>query len=150
MELMLEFITKFRVSELAIWEARHWIWSLRPHQATIGSGILSLKRECTTFAELTSEEFADLENIVKVIEPTLKRAFNYDAVNYLMLMMFDKQVHYHIFPRYEHPVQVLGETWKDENWPAVPTLQGDALQSDTLKDIVALVKSNLSAVREGQ
>ncbi len=145
-----EFTDKFRVNQLNIYETKHWIWSLRPHQATIGAGILSLKRECETFAELNLEEFADLGNIIKVIEPTLRQSFGYDVINYLMLMMFDKQVHYHIFPRYENPVEALGETWKDENWPAVPTLLGDALQEDRLQEIVSFIKSNLSVIQGDQ
>ena len=150
MKNLREFDEKFHITELAMFETKHWIWSLRPHQATIGAGILSLKRECAAFAELTSEEFTDLGNIIRVIEPTLRKSFNYDVINYLMLMMFDKQVHYHIFPRYEHPVQALGEKWKDENWPIVPTLLGDALQEDRLQEIVSFIKSNLSAIQGDQ
>lgn len=149
-EILKEFQWKHSVDKYGIYETKHWLWSLRPHQATIGASILSLKRECATFAELTSEEFADLGNIIKVIEPTLRQSFGYDVINYLMLMMFDKQVHYHIFPRYENPVEALGETWKDENWPAVPTLLGDALQEDRLQEIVSFIKSNLSVIQGDQ
>src|SRR5690554_6952221 len=120
MSIYEEFEDKFKVNEYKIYESEHWIWSLRPHQATLGAGILSLKRECFAFSELKPDEYADLNNIIKVIEPALMKAFNYDVINYLMLMMFDKHVHYHIFPRYKTPIEVLGETWKDENWPAVP------------------------------
>src|SRR5690606_37151179 len=119
MTILREFQEKCKVNENKIYETDYWIWSLRPRQATIGAGILSLKRECGSFAELEQEEFADLNNIIKIIEPALKRSFNYDVINYLMLMMFDKHVHYHIFPRYEKPLEILGETWKDENWPAL-------------------------------
>lgn len=145
-----EFINKFRVLELALFETRHWIWSLRPHQATIGAGILSLKRECATFAELTPEEFTDLGNIIKVIEPTLQQSFGYDVINYLMLMMFDKQVHYHVFPRYENPVENLGEIWSDENWPALPTLLGDPLPDSNLQAIVSLIQSNMPESQGGK
>src|SRR5690554_6165870 len=99
-----EFKEKYRVNNYKIYESEHWVWSLRPHQATIGAGVLSLKRECKAFSELTTEEFVDLENIVKIIESSLKTTFKYDVINYLMLMMFDKQVHYHIFPRYENSI----------------------------------------------
>src|SRR5690554_6450742 len=101
MSILKEFQKKFRVNEFKIYETDFWIWSLRPHQTTIGSGILSLKRECSTFKELNQEEFCDLKNIVKVVENNLEDIFNYDVINYLMLMMFDKHVHYHIIPRYK-------------------------------------------------
>jgi diadenosine tetraphosphate (Ap4A) HIT family hydrolase len=37
-----------------------------------------------------------------------------------MLMMFDKHVHFHIFPRYEQPVSLLNDLWIDKNWPGIP------------------------------
>jgi diadenosine tetraphosphate (Ap4A) HIT family hydrolase len=143
MSILNEFKEKFKVNEYKIYDSEHWIWSLRPHQATIGAGILSLKRECLTFSELNPEEFTDLNNIIKVIEPTLKKAFDYDVINYLMLMMFDKHVHYHIFPRYENSVEALDKTWKDENWPAIPALAGESLQKGEMEEILLLIKKSI-------
>lgn len=143
MTILKEFQSKFKVNEYKIYETDYWIWSLRPHQATIGAGILSLKRECPTFAELKPEEFADLNNIIKVIEPTIKDLFEYDVINYLMLMMFDNHVHYHIFPRYKEIKVVLGEEWKDESWPAIPPLLGEPLIGAELKEITSLIKNNI-------
>lgn len=143
MTTIIEFQKKFKVKEYKIHETEHWIWSLRPHQATLGAGILSLKRECAAFAELEQKEFADLKNIINVIEPTLKRSFKYDVINYLMLMMLDKHVHYHIFPRYKRPVELLGEVWKDESWPAVPQLGGEQLSSEKLREITQFIKSRI-------
>lgn len=140
MDALIEFREKFRVSELMIFESKHWIWSLRPHQATLGAGILSLKRGCAAFAELTHEEYMDLGNIIKIIEPTLKQCFNYDVINYLMLMMFDKHVHFHIFPRYRNPVAVFGEIWQDNNWPAIPVLLGDVASDKKLQEMVDFIK----------
>lgn len=138
-----KFQEKFKVNEYKIYETEHWIWSLRPHQATVGSGVLSLKRECATFGELKPEEFSDLNNIIKITEATLKSTFNYDVINYLMLMMIDKHVHYHVLPRYEKEVKVLEETWKDESWPAIPLLAGEILLDEKLQEITALIKFNI-------
>lgn len=143
MSSLLDFRNKFNVDNLKIFETDYWIWSLRPHQATIGAGILSLKRECATFGELESKEFTDLNNIIKVIEPTLKSTFNYDIINYLMLMMVDKHVHYHVFPRYQNSVVVLGDTWNDKAWPAVPALLGEPLSNKKLQEIILLIKSKI-------
>lgn len=143
MTTIIEFQKKFKVDEYKIYETEHWIWSLRPHQATLGAGILSSKRECATFADLEQKEFADLSNIIKIIEPALKRSFNYDVINYLMLMMLDKHVHYHVFPRYEKPVEILGEEWKDENWPEVPALMGESISDKKVIDIIKSIKNNI-------
>lgn len=139
-----EFKSKFRIKELKIYETEYWVWSLRPVQATLGAGVLSLKRECPVFSELNQEEFSDLNNIIKIIETTLKKVFNYDIMNYLMLMMVDKQVHYHVIPRYERDTEFSGITWKDSGWPGVPNLAGEEVEVKTLKRILTAVKDNLT------
>lgn len=143
MTVLTEFQEKFKINDNKIFETEHWIWSLRPHQATIGAGILSLKRECSNLAKLKQEEFVDLNNIIKIIEPTLKKAFSYDVINYLMLMMFDKHIHYHILPRYEKPLEFLGEIWEDNSWPAVPQLGGEPLSNEKLKKLTQYIKSQI-------
>ena len=143
MSILNEFKEKFKVNEYKIYESEHWIWSLRPHQATLGAGILSLKRECPAFSELKPDEYADLNNIIKVIEPALTKAFNYDVINYLMLMMFDKHVHYHIFPRFKEPVMLIDKGWKDENWPAIPSLMGDTISDKEAIEIIEAIKKNI-------
>ncbi|WP_409252130.1 HIT domain-containing protein [Bacillus sp. SCS-153A] len=137
------FKGKFKTEELKIYETEYWLWSLRPHQSTLGAGILSLKRECLTFGELKQEEFTDLNNVIKVIESTMKQLLRYDIMNYLMLMMVDKQVHYHVIPRYESETELFGEVWKDNTWPGIPNLSGDDLELDKLIEISSYIKDNL-------
>lgn len=136
------FLKKFMVNDLMIYEAKYWIWSLRPFQVTLGAGVLSLKRECPVFSELNEEEFCDLNNIIKVIEKTLKTTFNYDIMNYLMLMMVDKQVHYHVIPRYERTMDFAGISWKDSGWPGVPNLACDEIHFKVLNEIKNEIKKN--------
>lgn len=143
MSVLKEFQDKFKVNDYKIFESHYWIWSLRPHQATLGAGILSLKRKCTTLGELEPEEFTDLNNIIKAIESTLKNAFNYDVINYLMLMMVDKHVHYHIIPRYENPIKLFDNTWNDQSWPGIPNLAGQVLEDEKLTNICSYIKNNL-------
>lgn len=138
-----DFRTKFKIEELKIYETSYWVWSLRPHQVTLGSGILSLKRECATFSELEPDEYCDLNKIIKVIEPTLKELFKYDVINYLMLMMVDKQVHYHVIPRYENEMKLFGVSWKDTSWPGVPNLVGEIIEKEKAKDISLYIKQNI-------
>ena len=137
------FNQKFKINQLMIYETNYWIWSLRPHQATIGAGILSLKRFCSSFSELTKEEYNDLGKIIKVIEPTLTNVFKCDVINYLMLMMVDKHVHYHIIPRYKKPIEILEKKWVDQSWPAIPNLKGDAQSHDSMMEILSLIKKSI-------
>lgn len=138
-----EFRNKFKTDEFLIYESNYWSWSLRPVQATLGAGVLSLKRECPVFSELNQEEFCDLNNIIKVIEKTLKETFNYDIMNYLMLMMVDKQVHYHVIPRYERTIDFAGISWEDSGWPGVPNLADNELDIHELHEIQNVIKENL-------
>lgn len=137
------FEVKFRTEQLKICETQYWVWSLRPQQATLGAGVLSLKRECPKFGQLKPEEFCDLHEIVRVLEDTLSRSFSYEAINYLMMMMVDKQVHFHVFPRYSSPIELFGKTWVDRYWPGVPSLQDHLLPEQELSGIVSYIKSNL-------
>lgn len=139
-----DFKNKFKREELLIHETEYWLWSLRPVQSTLGAGVLSLKRECLTFGEVNQEEFADLYNVIKVIESTLKITFNYDIMNYLMLMMVDKQVHYHVIPRYERTIDCAGTSWEDSGWPGVPNLAGEEMEIKALKDIKDEISKNLT------
>jgi diadenosine tetraphosphate (Ap4A) HIT family hydrolase len=143
--LIKDFNLKFKTKELLIYESKYWIWSLRPNQVTLGTGLLSLKRECADFSGLIQEEFCDLKNIIQVIERTLMITFNYNILNYLMLMMVDKQVHYHVIPRYESDIDFGGILWKDSAWPAVPDLTGDNSSMQVLYEIQKTIKENLNA-----
>ena len=42
----------------------------------------------------------EFQNVVKDIEEALRASFNYDKINYPLLMMRDKHTHFHAIPRY--------------------------------------------------
>ncbi len=117
-----DFRAKFRIPELTLHRSASWTWSLRPAPASLGAGILSLNRFCASFAELTAEEGADLAAIVKHIEARLQRVFAPDRMNYLMLMMVDRQLHFHVLPRYASEREAGGLVWCDREWPKPPAL----------------------------
>ena len=125
MSPLAKFREKFRIPELQIHANEHWIWSVRPSQPTLGAGILSLKRYCPNFGLITNDEGAALGEIVRTCEHRLKARFAPDRINYLMLMMVDHHVHFHMIPRYGRPVTHLGTTWEDRGWPSLPELSDD-------------------------
>lgn len=148
MDVLEVFHEKFRVNELRIFETKHWIWSLRPAQVTLGSGILSLKRPCLEFSLLQQKEFSDLNNLIKVVEFTLTRAFNYDVMNYLMLMMVDKHVHFHVIPRYSRTIDRFNIAWRDKCWPGIHDLVGEPSDTRTLNQICSYIKTYIPTVKE--
>lgn len=148
MKMNEDFQKKFAINEYKIHETDHWIWSLRPHQSTLGASILSLKRQCLRLSELTEAEFADLSKMIRAVETTLGRVFQYDIMNYMMLMMVDKLVHYHVFPRYKNSVEFEGEIWEDKSWPNIPPITGNTLSGNKLTEITAFIKKNVLAVEQ--
>ncbi len=129
------FQEKFRVVQLTVVKTEFWTWSVRPVHSTVGSGILSLNRYCEKLSLITEKEGADFARITRIIENTLQKAFQYDKMNYLMLMMVDLHLHYHVIPRYSTPRNFAGQEWSDKGWPALPVLQGDVPSDNVLLEI---------------
>ena len=138
-----EFRAKFRVEELKLLENRTWTWSVRPGQPTLGAGILSLNRYAGKFSDVTAEEMKDLADLVGTLEGAIQRAFNHNIMNYLMLMMVDHHVHYHVIPRYEGTRSFAGREWVDNGWPALPVL-ADSQHQDA-PDVLHLIQEKLIA-----
>jgi diadenosine tetraphosphate (Ap4A) HIT family hydrolase len=121
-ELLANFRARFRVEELLIASTPTWSWSLRPGQATLGAGVLSLNRYAASFSDVSGAEMAELSVLVGQIERAVKSVLGCDVINYLMLMMVDKHVHFHVIPRYQSIRQFAGLEWLDSGWPALPIL----------------------------
>lgn len=126
---MNETILKFGYPATLVRDYRHWIVLLRPAQPTLGSLVLAAKSDATAFAALQPAAFTELGTVVGDIEAALKAAVAYDRINYLMLMMVDPHVHFHVIPRYEGSRSACGLTIADAGWPKVPAL-GEAVALD--------------------
>ncbi|NTW88160.1 MAG: HIT family protein [Desulfobulbaceae bacterium] len=124
-KLFSDFRSKFMVDTLLISQTNAWSWSVRPSQPTLGAGILSLNRHALHFSDVTAQEMAELAELIKLLENAVKSAFNHNIMNYLMLMMVDHHVHFHVIPRYDGVRQFSGLEWIDNGWPALPVM-GDS------------------------
>jgi diadenosine tetraphosphate (Ap4A) HIT family hydrolase len=111
-------------------EYDHWAVLLRPQQATLGALVLVCREEATAFSALSPAAFAELGGIVRDIEAALAAAFANEKINYLMLMMVDPHVHFHVLPRYSAPRDVAGVTFTDPGWPRLPDLGNAAPVTD--------------------
>ena len=119
---MNQTIEKFGYPATLLAEYQHWLVLLRPDQLTLGSLVLAAKGEARAFSDLPSEAFAELAIVVPAIEGVLREAVGYDKLNYLMLMMVDPNVHWHVIPRYEGEREAEGLAISDKGWPKMPAL----------------------------
>ncbi len=138
---MNETILRFGYPTTLIREYEHWVVLLRPAQPTLGSLILAAKGEATSFADLPEAAFAGLQRAVADIERALGEAVRFEKINYLMLMMVDPHVHFHVIPRYEGERSACGVSVTDAGWPKVPAL-GEAVElaADQTAALVAFLK----------
>ena len=65
--------------------------------------------------------------------------FQYDKINYLMLMMIDPNVHFHILPRYSENRDFEGFYFKDYGWPGLP----DFSKNNEIDDVLFFELKNI-------
>jgi diadenosine tetraphosphate (Ap4A) HIT family hydrolase len=124
---MNQTIVKFGYPATQLRELDHWVILLRPAQVTLGSLVLAARSDATAYADLPGEAFAEQAEAIALIERTLREFSGYERINYLMLMMVDPNVHFHVIPRYSEPRSWNGVEFPDAGWPGPPQL-GTAIQ----------------------
>ena len=136
-------IEKFGWPATLIREFDHWVVLARPAQPTLGSLVLAAKSDATAFGDLPSEAHAELKQVTAAIEAALATAVGYARLNYLMLMMVDPHVHFHVIPRYEGSREWGGREFVDVGWPKVPDLgHAVALEGEDLEALTDWLKSS--------
>lgn len=142
---MNETIRKFGHPQTLVREFAHWVVLARPAQPTLGSLVLAAKDEATAFGDLPAEAHAELKQVTAAIEAALAHAVGYARINYLMLMMVDPHVHFHVIPRYEGAREWQGREFVDVGWPKVPDLgHAVALEGAELDALVDWLKQAFS------
>lgn len=119
---MNETIRKFGYPDTLIREYDHWLVLLRPQQVTLGALVLASKEPVRQFHEVSAEGFAELKAAVGHLEQTLSGLVSHEKLNYLMLMMVDPDVHFHVIPRYAEARPFSDLTFPDHGWPGPPAL----------------------------
>ena len=138
-------IEKFGYPATLLHELQYWLILLRPAQVTLGSLILAAKSDATAYSELSSDAFAEQAEAVRLIERALASFTAYERINYLMLMMVDPHVHFHVIPRYSEPRRWDGVDFPDAGWPGPPQLgSAVALSSGQIDQLVEKLSGNFS------
>lgn len=122
-------MAKFGHPSTVIGETEHWTVQLRPEQVTLGSLVLISREPVEAFGDVSPEGFAGLKPVIDKIESILRDMVDYQKINYLMLMMVDNDVHFHVIPRYDGERVFQGMVVRDAGWPGPPQL-GHAVTPD--------------------
>jgi diadenosine tetraphosphate (Ap4A) HIT family hydrolase len=117
-------LVKFGLPATLIADYKHWTVLLRPAQVTLGSLILGAKGEWSAFSQIPPQAFAELAHVTHCLETGLRNFRAYDKINYLMLMMVDPHVHFHVIPRYAAAQRFEDMEFPDTGWPGQPNLAG--------------------------
>ncbi|MFM2041495.1 MAG: hypothetical protein RLY86_71 [Pseudomonadota bacterium] len=119
-------------------QTAHWSVQVRPQQPTLGALVLVCREPVTAFGQVSPDAFAELGHVVAAVEGMLRAAIGYQKINYLMLMMVDPDVHFHVIPRYEGAREFAGLAFPDTGWPGPPALSpAVALDAGTMAALVA-------------
>jgi diadenosine tetraphosphate (Ap4A) HIT family hydrolase len=127
-------LEKFGWPTTLVREFDHWMVLLRPAQVTLGSLVLAAKCDATAFGDLPAGAFAELKEATAAIEDALSRFVAFDKINYLMLMMVDPHVHFHVIPRYEEVRTLQGCEFPDHGWPKTPELTSAVALDPAMRD----------------
>jgi diadenosine tetraphosphate (Ap4A) HIT family hydrolase len=116
-------MVKFGFPDTVVADYEAWTVQLRPRQVTLGALVLVCKAPAKAFHAIGATAFAELERTTSDIERVLANIVGYERINYLMLMMVDPDVHFHVIPRYSQPRAFAGSSFVDAGWPGPPDLK---------------------------
>ena len=135
-------IDKFGYPSTLVKEFDHWVVLLRPAQITLGSLVLAAKTNAIAYSGLRREAFVEQADAVAAIEQALTAFVSYERINYLMLMMVDPNVHFHVIPRYSEPRRWNDIDFADTGWPGPPQLDSAIrLEHEQLAELVTEIVS---------
>jgi len=139
---MNQTMEKFGYPDTLVREYTYWSVQLRPKQATLGSLVAICKEPVQSFGQLSGEAFAELRQVTAGMETALGLSFGYAKLNYLMLMMVDPDVHFHVLPRYPQTQQFHGTGFADPGWPGPPEIGFDTpIDTPTRIALIELLRS---------
>jgi diadenosine tetraphosphate (Ap4A) HIT family hydrolase len=137
-------ILKFGYPATLLRELDHWLILLRPAQVTLGSLVLAAKSDATAYSALPREAFAEQADAIALVERALAEFSRYERINYLMLMMVDPNVHFHVIPRYSEPRRWNGVDFPDVGWPGPPQLGSPVPLSEIqIRNLAQVILANM-------
>ncbi|OJU87577.1 hypothetical protein BGO17_01110 [Candidatus Saccharibacteria bacterium 49-20] len=126
-------------------EYEHWVVLFREKQVTIGSVIIMSKElEKQSLGAVSAEAWAEFPIVSADVERWLTNAFGAEKFNYLALMMYDPEVHFHVIPRYSKSVVFEEQEFIDPDWPEATKRIGLQLDKTMLSAIEQRLREEVS------
>lgn len=128
-----------------IYNFDYWTLLANYMQPTLGSVLLVLNRHSERgLFGLTHDEEYNYWSSVRKIESSLRKSFNPDMINHLMLANVVKHTHYHIVPRYSSERNFANNVFVDGTYGHTPKLTQerkpqdiiDAVKKKVLEDLI--------------
>ncbi len=121
-------------------EYEHWSVLVRPKQCTQGALVLLANGSEVAFSQLPPLAFAEMQTVIQDIESVLSSLFSFEKINYLMLMMVDPHVHFHVLPRYSISSHFLDWEMSDPGWPGQPDLSSGSSEPELIDALRARLR----------
>lgn len=137
---------KFGYPDSLLRAYRHWLVLVRPQQVTLGALVLVCTDPATAFSQISVRAFEELAQVTADLDAALAKAFSPDKLNYVMLMMVDPDVHFHVLPRYATARSFAGRDRTDKFWPK-PVDLTQPVEADSA--LAAAVHAALTAAWRG-
>jgi diadenosine tetraphosphate (Ap4A) HIT family hydrolase len=115
-------LEKFGYPSSIVKDYENWVVLLRRPQITLGSLAVVHKQPIVALPDISPEGFCELQKVTLHTETTLRNLFRFDKINYLLLMMVDPDVHFHVIPRYSDVREFSGVEFYDTFWPGPPNV----------------------------
>jgi diadenosine tetraphosphate (Ap4A) HIT family hydrolase len=104
-------------------ESEYWMATLSPDQGYLGRAYVTIKEHEGSLAELSHSQWQDFADMAKRYETAVTEAFGATLFNWGCLMNHAYQednptphVHWHVRPRYQEDVELLGRTFTDPDF----------------------------------
>lgn len=133
--------SKFGGPGTLVADYEHWCVLARPKQVTLGSLVLLSNSQHERFPDLPAAAFSELAKVTADIEEALGTLVSPEKMNYLMLMMVDPHVHFHVFPRYSEDRRFEETDFSDAGWPGPPDLSSGVSDEAVVASVCDALKS---------
>jgi diadenosine tetraphosphate (Ap4A) HIT family hydrolase len=128
----------------AVAAGQHWTLFLNRDQNLLGRCYLRLNRPETDALNLDAAELMELWALARRVRDALSARWEPDHFNYAFLMNVDRQVHFHVIPRYKARREFAGGSFADPTFGAHYTVAPDRHLDEAAYDaIIAALRQRL-------